>query len=366
MTQLFEPFTIRGTTFPNRAWMSPMCTYSALPEGPEAGQPNDFHLAHYASRAAGGVGLAVVEATGVASEGRISPFDLGLWDDRQIPAHRRLARAIGSAGAVAGIQLAHAGRKASTERPWLGGAPLSPAEGGWDTVGPSAIEFPGMPAPAEMSAGQIKDAVAAWAAAARRALEAGYEVVEIHAAHGYLLHSFLSPLSNKRTDGYGGSLENRARIVLEVIDAVRAAWPADKPVFLRISSTDWIAEDPHDDRASWTLKDSMVLAGWAHRRGADLIDASSGALVPAKIPHAIDYQSAKAAAIRNQAGDGGPAVAAVGRITDPAQANGLVADGSVDAVFLGRALLRDASWANNAAAALGAEGRFILQYDYAV
>jgi 2,4-dienoyl-CoA reductase-like NADH-dependent reductase (Old Yellow Enzyme family) len=366
MTQLFEPFTIRGTTFPNRAWMSPMCTYSALPSGQSVGEPNDFHLAHYASRAAGGVGLVLVEATGVKPEGRISPFDLGIWNDGQVAAHRRLVKAITSAGAVAGLQLAHAGRKASIERPWLGGGPVPPAEGGWDTMGPSAVEFPDLPAPGAMTPEDIEDVVQAWGSAARRALEAGYEVVEVHAAHGYLLHSFLSPLSNTRTDSYGGSLENRARIALEVIDAVRAVWPADKPVFLRISSTDWVAEDASDDRAAWTLEDSKTLAGWAHERGVDLVDSSSGGIVPANIPHTVDYQTANAAAIRNSVGDGGPAVAAVGRITDPLQANGLIADGSADAVFLGRALLRDASWANNAAATMGAEGRFIKQYDYAV
>ena len=366
MTQLFEPFTIRGTTFSNRAWMSPMCTYSALPDGTGIGQPNDFHLAHYASRAAGGVGLVLVEATGVKPEGRISPFDLGLWNDGQVEAHRRLVDAIASTGAVAGLQLAHAGRKASIERPWLGGGPVSPAEGGWDTLAPSAVEFPGLPTPGEMTIADIKDVIEAWGSAARRARDAGYEVVEVHAAHGYLLHSFLSPLSNKRTDAYGGPLENRARIVLEAIDAVRAVWPTDKPVFLRISSTDWVAEDANDDREAWTVEDSATLAGWAHERGVDLVDASSGGLVPASIPHTVDYQSANAAAIRNSVGATGPAVAAVGRITDPVQANELVAGGSADAVFLGRALLRDASWANNAAAALGAEGRFILQYDYAV
>ena len=343
-----------------------MCTYSALPDGQSVGQPNDFHLAHHASRAAGGLGLVLVEATGVKPEGRISPFDLGIWSDGQVAAHRRRATAITSAGAVAGIQLAHAGRKASIERPWLGGGPAAPAEGGWVTLGPSAIQFPGLPLPGAMTLAQVKDVADAWGSAARRALEAGYEVVEVHAAHGYLLLSFLSPLSNTRTDAYGGSPENRARIALEAIDAVRAVWPAEKPVFLRISSTDWVAEDANDDRPAWTLEDSTILAGWAHERGVDLIDTSSGGLVPANIPHTVDYQSANAAAIKNSVGDGGPAVAAVGRITDPIQAAGLIADGSADAVFLGRAFLRDASWANNAAAALDAEGRFIKQYDYAV
>ncbi|ALV46633.1 oxidoreductase [Arthrobacter alpinus] len=363
MTELFESLTLRGTTIPNRVWMSPMCTYSAFSEGPEIGAPNDFHLAHYASRAAGGVGLAVVEATGVLPEGRISPYDLGLWDDSQIPAHRRLAAAIAESGALPGIQLAHAGRKASMERPWLGGGPLAEDEGGWPVAGPSAIAFPGYAEPAEMTLADIAAVVAAWAESARRALAAGYEVVEVHGAHGYLLHSFLSPLSNNRTDSYGGSLENRARIVLEVLDAVRSVWPEDKPVFLRISTTDWVAENPEDGRDAWTLADSIVLSRWASDHGADLIDASSGALVPAKIPHRDDYQTRNAAELKAASGT---LVAAVGRISDPAVAQELLTSGSADAVFIGRALLRDASWANNAAAALGARGRFIRQYDYAV
>ncbi len=363
MTELFEPLTVRGTTIPNRVWMSPMCTYSAVSEGTDVGAPNDFHLAHYAARAAGGVGLAVVEATGVMPEGRISPYDLGLWDDAQVPAHRRLAAAIADAGALPGIQLAHAGRKASMERPWLGGEPVPVAEGGWPVVGPSAVAFPGYPEPSAMSLEEIAAVIGAWADAARRALEAGYEVVEIHAAHGYLLHSFLSPLSNTRTDNYGGSLENRSRIVLDVIDAVRRIWPEDKPVFLRISSTDWVSENPEDGREAWTLEDSIVLSRWAGQHGADLIDASSGALVPASIPHREDYQTFNAAQLK---ASGGTLVAAVGRITDPAAASELLSSGCADAVFIGRALLRDASWANNAAAVLGAKGRFIHQYDYAV
>ncbi|GAA3684502.1 NADH:flavin oxidoreductase/NADH oxidase [Arthrobacter ginkgonis] len=363
MTKLFDPLMIRGTEIPNRVWMSPMCTYSALPSGPEAGAPNDFHLAHYAPRAAGGAGLVLVEATGVVPEGRISPFDLGLWSDAQVPAHRRLAGAIAAAGAVPGIQLAHAGRKASTERPWLGGEPVPASDGGWPTVGPSALAFPGYPAPAAMEVRDIEEAVRAWAEAATRALAAGYEVVEIHAAHGYLLHSFLSPLSNTRTDNYGGSLENRARIVLEVIDAVRAVWPEDKPVLLRISTTDWIGEDPADGRAAWGLEESIVLAGWAREHGVDVVDCSSGGLVPAPIPNARDYQSAYAAQVRAESG---VPTAAVGRIDDPEWANELVETGQADAVLIGRGLLRDASWANNAAALLGARGRFIEQYDYAL
>ncbi|WP_024793993.1 NADH:flavin oxidoreductase/NADH oxidase [Tomitella biformata] len=363
MTELFRPLTLRGTTIPNRVWMSPMCTYSAESDGLGVGQPNDFHLTHYGARAAGGVGLVMIEATGVVAEGRISAFDLGLWTNEQVPAHQRLARAIAEAGAVPGIQLAHAGRKASTERPWLGGKPVAAADGGWPTLAPSAVPFPGSPAPSAMTRADISAVVTAWADAARRALEAGYEVVEVHAAHGYLLHSFLSPLSNTRTDEYGGTLENRSRIVLEVLDAVRSVWPAGKPVFLRISTTDWVAEDAEDGRDSWTLADATALAGWAREHGADLIDASSGGLVPARIPNTADYQTTNAALLK--AGSGA-VVAAVGRITDPMHANELLVAESADAIFLGRALLRDASWANNAATALGAQGRYMPQYAYAV
>ncbi|WP_422934510.1 NADH:flavin oxidoreductase/NADH oxidase [Sinomonas sp. P47F7] len=361
MTSLFEPLQLRGVTVPNRAWMSPMCTYSAVPDEGHAGRPHDFHLAHYASRAAGGLGLVAVEATGVAPEGRITAHDLGLWDDAQIPAFARLTSAIRAAGAVPAIQLAHAGRKASSARPWSGGGAVPVAEGGWETVGPSAVAFPGHPVPAELSREGIARVVEQFAEAARRALEADFDAVEIHGAHGYLLHSFLSPVSNRRTDEYGGSLENRARLALEVLDAVRRVWPENRPVFLRVSTTDWIHENPEDPRESWTVNDAVRLAGWAAQRGADLVDCSSGGIDTVPVPADRDYQTRYAAIIRAEAG---VPVAAVGRIADPEWANQLIEAGSADAVFLGRALLRDASWANNAAAALGAPGRFIQQYDY--
>lgn len=363
MAELFEPLELRKLTIPNRVWMSPMCTYAADPAPSLAGRPTDFHLSHYASRAAGGAGLVMLEATGVRADGRISPFDLGLWSDDQIESFTRLATVITAAGAVPAIQLAHAGRKASIDRPWLGGAPLNEDQLGWTTVGPSLDSFPGYPAPRELTVEEIGELVQSFADSARRALLAGFQVVEIHAAHGYLLHSFLSPASNRRQDQFGGSLENRARIVLEVIDAVRAIWPEDLPLFLRISTTDWISEDDSNDRQGWTVTDSIQLSRWAGERGVDLIDGSSGGLEPAPIPHTRDYQTALAAQVRSESA---LPVAAVGRIDDPQWAQELVSSGQADAIFLGRALLRDASWPNNAAVALGASPRFIVQYDYAL
>ncbi|WP_193045927.1 NADH:flavin oxidoreductase/NADH oxidase [Mycolicibacterium baixiangningiae] len=362
MPALFRPITLRGLTVPNRVWMSPMCTYSAE-SGERAGTPTDCHLVHYASRAAGGVGLVMVEATAVRSDGRISPWDLGLWADAQTPDFKRLAKAISAAGAVPAIQLAHAGRKGSLERPWRGGGPLAVSNGGWPTVGPSAIAFPGYPRPTAADRSEMANLVASFASAARRALEAGFEVVEVNAAHGYLLQSFLSPISNRRTDEFGGSLVNRARFVLEVLDAVRAIWPQHMPVFLRISTTDWIAEDPADSREGWTVADSIQLALWAREHGVDLLDGSSGGVEPKPIPSARDYQTALAARIRSEAS---VAIAAVGRITEATWADELVRTGQADAVFIGRALLRDASWPNNAAAQLGVPPRFVEQYAYAL
>ncbi len=245
MSALFEPLTLRNLTIPNRVWMSPMCQYSAAVEGPEQGVPTDWHLAHLGSRAVGGAGLIVVEATAVSPEGRISPADLGLWNERQEARFGRIARFLAEHGTVPGIQLAHAGRKASADRPWRGGAPVGHEEHGWRPVAPSPIPFAeGHPVPDELSEADIRRLVASFAAAARRALAAGFKVVEIHGAHGYLIHEFLSPFSNRRTDGYGGSFANRARFALEVVDAVRAEWPDELPVFFRVSATDWLSENP--------------------------------------------------------------------------------------------------------------------------
>lgn len=367
MTALFEPIRIRGLDIPNRVWMSPMCTYSADPEPGAAGKPNDFHYAHYATRAAGGLGLVMVEATGVTPEGRISPYDLGIWQDDQIDDFARIVRGIRDGGAVPGIQLAHAGRKGSSQRPWtrVGSADaagsVGAADHGWTPVSPSAITFPGSPVPHELTRTEIAEIVQAFTDATTRAMAAGFDVVEIHAAHGYLLHSFLSPVANKRTDEYGGSLANRARIVLEVVDAVRAVWPADKPVFMRVSTTDWIEENADDPRESWTLSQTVELAKWAAQRGVDLVDCSSGGIDVVPIPPDADYQTRHAATVRSKSG---VRTAAVGRISTPEQANGLVTHEKADAVFLGRALLRNPSWANDAALKLGASPRFLEQYAY--
>lgn len=359
----FTPISIRGLQISNRLWMSPMCTYSAAPAGDTTASPNDFHLAHYTARAAGGAGLVMIEATGVRPDGRISPYDLGLWNDDQTEAFTRLAASIRGAGAVPAVQLAHAGRKASVDKPWLGGDPLGPDQHGWEPVGPSPVAFPGYPEPAELTVDEIGEIVTAFAKAAIRARAAGFDVVEVHAAHGYLLHSFLSPVSNTRTDQYGGSFENRIRFPLEVIDAVRAAWPEEQPVFLRVSTTDWIDENPDDDRNGWTVNETVEFARIAAQHGIDLIDGSSGGTEPAPIPRDRDYQTRNTARIKTETG---LTVAAVGRISDPAWAVELISDAQADAVFLGRPLLRDASWINNAATSLGDKPRYIEQYDYAL
>lgn len=359
MTDLFTPLRLRDLEIPNRVWMSPMCMYSAANSGPEVGAPTEFHLGHYGARAAGGVGLVMVEATAVRPEGRISAWDLGLWTDAQEAAMGRLAATIEANGAVPAIQLAHAGRKASTRQPWAGGGVLPNDEGGWDPVGPTGEPFPGLKQPNELTADEIGGLVQAWAESARRAIRAGFRVVEIHAAHGYLLHSFLSPLTNRRTDQYGGDLGGRSRFLLEVLAAVRDAVGPEVPVFIRISSTDWVTES--DGTPAWTVEDSVELTRLATERGADLIDASSGGLVPVSIPTDVDYQTHHARTIAAQTG---ATVAAVGRITEPAAANDLVAGGSVDAVFLARALLTNPSWANLAAVELGATPRLLEQYAY--
>lgn len=363
MPRAFDPIRIRDLSIPNRVWMSPMCTYSAAPAGALAGVPTDFHLAHYASRAAGGAGLVMIEATAVNPAGRISAWDLGLWHEAQEAAFSRLTSAITTAGAVPAIQLAHAGRKASIDKPWLGGAPLDEGNHGWTAQAPSSVAFPGYPTPSEMSADEIAQVVEDFAAAAQRALAAGFKVVEIHAAHGYLLHSFLSPLSNQRTDSYGGDFEGRSRIVIDIIDAVRAVWPAELPVFLRVSTTDWIEENPELQDDSWTVTETIALSDAAAAHGVDLIDASSGGLIPTHIPRDRDYQTRYAKQIRSAVAI---PVAGVGRIDDAAWASELLEKGHADALFIGRALLRDASWPNHAAVALGADPRYIEQYSYAV
>ncbi|MFI8162377.1 NADH:flavin oxidoreductase/NADH oxidase [Streptomyces microflavus] len=364
MSALFTPLNLRSLEIPNRVWMSPMCMYSAAPHGPGAGVPTDFHLTHLAGRAAGGAGLVMAEATGVRPDGRISPWDLGLWNDRQQEAFTRIAAAIASHGSVPGIQLAHAGRKASTERPWMGGGPVPEGEGGWQPVAPSPVAFDGLPVPHALTEDEIQQLVRDFAAAAERALAAGFRVVEIHGAHGYLINSFLSPAANHRTDSYGGSWENRLRFPLQVVDAVRAVWPDDLPVLFRTSATDWLTENPEDPREGWTGDDTVRLAKELTAHGVDLLDVSTGGLVrDARISVGPGYQVPFAEQVRRATGI---PTSAVGLILEPAQAEEIVASGQADAVMLGRELLRDPHWAHHAAEALGAEPRWPDPYGYAV
>ncbi|UCG88718.1 MAG: NADH:flavin oxidoreductase/NADH oxidase [Gemmatimonadota bacterium] len=336
---LFSPLTIRSVTFENRIAVSPMCQYSA-----EDGMANDWHLVHLGSRAVGGAGLVLTEATAVEPRGRITPFDLGIWDDRQIEPLARLVAFMKRQGAVPGIQLAHAGRKASCRVPWDGGSALPPEEGGWQTVAPSPVPFkPQDPRPAELDGSEIQIIVAAFAAAARRARLAGFEVVEIHSAHGYLLHEFLSPVSNRRSDQYGGSLAGRTRFPLEVADAVRAVWPADLPVFFRLSATDGV-------EGGWDLEQSVELAVRLKAAGIDLLDCSSGGLLPdAHVPATPGYQVPFAARISR---DAGILVGAVGLITQPEQADQIIRSGQADLVLLAREFLRDPYFPIRAARAL--------------
>ncbi|MEE1927239.1 NADH:flavin oxidoreductase/NADH oxidase [Streptomyces sp. TRM 70351] len=347
MSALFEPYTLRSVTLPNRVWMSPMCQYSADTAGPDTGVANDWHVAHYAARAVGGTGLALVEATAVSPEGRITPADLGLWNDRQVAGLRRITAFLKDQGTVPGIQIAHAGRKASTGRPWHGGGPLTAAEGGWQPVAPSPLPFDeGGPVPDELSRERIGEITAQFAESARRALAAGFQVLEVHGAHGYLLGEFLSPHSNHRTDGYGGSFGNRARFALEVVGAVRAVWPEELPLFFRVSATDWLED------GGWTVEDTVRLAVLLRERGVDLLDVSSGGNAPrVPIPTGPGYQVPFAARVRAETG---LPVAAVGMITEPGQAEKILAGGEADAVLLGRELLREPSWARRAAKELGA------------
>jgi 2,4-dienoyl-CoA reductase-like NADH-dependent reductase (Old Yellow Enzyme family) len=340
MSALFSPITLRGATARNRVWISPMCQYSSVD-----GMPEDWHLVHLGSFARGGAGLVMTEAAAVLPEGRISPADAGIWNDEQAHAWSRIARFVRGQGALAAVQLAHAGRKASTGRPWEGGGPVADDEGGWTPVGPSATPFPGLREPRALDRSGIAEVVGAFGAAARRGVDAGFDAVEVHAAHGYLLHEFLSPLSNERTDEYGGPFDHRARLLLEVVAAVRAAVGEDVPVLVRISATDW-QED------GWTGDDSVRLARLLRDAGVDLVDTSSGGNAPVRIPVEPGYQAPYAERIRREAGI--PA-GAVGLVTDPKQAEELVATGRADAVLLARAVLRDPHWALRAAHELGVE-----------
>lgn len=364
MSTLFTPLTLRSLTIPNRVWMAPMCMYSADAEGPDTGAPTDFHLTHLTSRAAGGAGLVMAEATAVRPDGRISPWDLGLWNERQQQAFSRITRAVRDHGSVPAIQLAHAGRKAATDRPWNGGHALPHDQGGWTPVAPSDDTFDGLHRPHELTTDEITQLVTDFANAAERARDAGFQVVEVHGAHGYLINSFLSPVANHRTDQYGGTLENRMRFALEVADAVRAVWPDELPVFFRTSATDWLTENADDTRTGWTGDDTVRLAKELHAAGVDLLDVSSGGMVPdARIPAGPDYQVPFAAQARQESGI---ATSAVGIIVEPGQAERIVSTGQADAAMLGRQLLREPYFAQRARAELDEQPSWPQQYGYAV
>lgn len=353
MSTLFSPLSIRTIQLKNRIVVSPMCQYSS-----EDGYATDWHLVHLGSRAVGGAALIFTEATAVSPEGRITPDDLGIWKDDHITELKRITQFIKQHGSVAGIQLAHAGRKASHHRPWEGGSLITPAEErGWPTVAPSALPFlPNNPAPVALTDKGIEKVRADFRAAAQRALAAGFQVVEIHAAHGYLLHEFMSPLSNQRTDAYGGSFENRIRLLLEVIERVQSVWPSELPIFVRISATDWT-------EGGWTLEDSVALARVLREKGVDVVDCSSGGNVPhAKIPVKPGYQVTFAERIKRETGI---LTAAVGLITSPEQANGVLTNGQADLVLLAREFLRDPYFPLHAAQAMGAAISWPLQYERA-
>lgn len=340
MTHLFAPITLRDLTIRNRVWVAPMCQYSAVD-----GMPDDWHLVHLGSFARGGAGLVLTEATAVSPEGRISPGDTGIWNDEQRDAWARIVAFAHGQGAAIAMQLAHAGRKASTRPPFEGRGAVPEAEGGWPTVGPSPVAFPGLPAPHALDRAGLDEVVRDFADGARRAVAAGFDGVEVHAAHGYLLHEFLSPLSNRRTDDHGGSFDNRVRLVRRVVDAVRDVIPDGMPLLLRISATDWT-------EGGWSVEDSVRLSALVAADGVDLVDVSSGGNVPADIPVEPGYQVTLARQVREQAD---VPTGAVGLITEPKQAEDVLADGSADVVLLARAMLRDPHWPLRAAHELGAD-----------
>ncbi|HEX6832452.1 MAG TPA: NADH:flavin oxidoreductase/NADH oxidase [Rudaea sp.] len=337
---LFDPYPIGDVTLRNRIVVSPMCEYSAVD-----GVPNDWHLVHLGSRAVGGAGLVLTEATSVSPEGRISPADTGLWNDKQQAAWARIAAFVRGQGAAFGIQLAHAGRKASTEVPWRGGKAVAAQDGAWTPVAPSAIAFDDdYPMPAALDDAGVQKVIVDFATSARRAREAGFDVIEIHAAHGYLLHEFLSPLANERGDRYDGSLENRARLLRQVVAAVRDEWPAPRALIVRVSATDWV-------EGGWDIDECVQLARWLKDDGVDLIDCSSGGLSPkARIAAEPGYQVPFAARIRREAGI---ATGAVGLITSAQQAQDILARGDADLVIMAREFLRDPYFPRRAAKELG-------------
>jgi 2,4-dienoyl-CoA reductase-like NADH-dependent reductase (Old Yellow Enzyme family) len=347
---LFAPLTLRDITFRNRIGVSPMCQYSS-----EDGYASDWHLVHLGARAVGGAGLVMTEATAVEPRGRISPQDLGLWKDDQIAALERVARFVRAHGSTAGVQLAHAGRKASTRRPWEGGGPLQPAQGAWLPVAPSAQPFDaGYQTPHALSEPEIAEVIAAFVAAAARVAAAGFEVIEIHAAHGYLLHQFLSPVANRRQDRWGGSFDNRTRLLLEVVRGVRRVWSERLPLFVRLSVTDWLGAD------GWDADDSVAVSRALAGEGVDLVDCSSGGIAPrVAIDAGPGYQTPFAARIRAEAR---VPTAAIGLITSAAQAEHVLRTGQADMVLLARELLRDPYWPLHAAAELHEETAWPPQY----
>ena len=350
MAHLFDSLVIRDLKLANRVFVSPMCQYSSTD-----GHANDWHFVHLGSRAVGGAGLVLTEATAVLAEGRISPQDLGIWSDDHIEPLARIVDFIHEQGSVAGMQLAHAGRKASTYRPWEGHGTVPETEGGWNKVlAPSAVAFADhYPLPQAASKQEIQGIVAAFGEAARRACEAGFRVVEIHAAHGYLIHEFLSPLSNQRSDAYGGSFENRTRILREIVAAVRRSWPEGAPVFVRISATEWVD-------GGWDIQQSIELARQVKELGVGLIDCSSGGNVAqAKIPVGPGYQTAFAERIRRESG---VLTGALGMITSSVQAEHILATGQADAVIIAREMLRDPYWPLRAARELGQSISWPVQY----
>ncbi|HEU5337190.1 MAG TPA: NADH:flavin oxidoreductase/NADH oxidase [Terriglobales bacterium] len=350
MASLFDPLILRGLTLANRVAVSPMCQYSS-----REGFAGDWHLVHLGSRAVGGAGLVFTEAAAVLAEGRISPQDLGVWRDEHIPMLARITGFIRRQGAAAGMQIAHAGRKASTRRPWDGQGAVPPGEGGWsNVVAPSALPFAeGYVSPRQLDQAGIARVIHGFAEGARRAREAGFQVVEIHAAHGYLLHEFLSPLSNHRQDEYGGSLENRTRLLREVVTGVRCVWPERLPLFVRISATDWA-------EGGWDIEESIELARQLRGLGVDLVDCSSGGTLPhAKVPVGPGYQTPFAERIRREAGI---ATGAVGMITDPAQADHILHTGQADLILMAREFLREPYWPLRAARELGQQASWPVQY----
>ena len=350
---LFEPLPIRSLTLRNRIVVSPMCQYSSVD-----GFASEWHLVHLGSRAVGGASAVIAEATAVSPEGRISPHDLGIWKDEHVTFLARITAFIRAQGAVAGVQLAHAGRKASMDVPWRGGRALDESEGGWRPVyAPSALAFSSRTQqPVEMARADIERAIGDFRRGAERALAAGFQVVELHGAHGYLLHEFLSPISNTRTDEYGGSFENRCRFVLQVVDAVRDVWPGHLPLFMRLSATDYTD-------GGWDIEQTVELSRILGTHGVDLVDASSGGNVAgATIPVGPGYQVQFAERIRR---DAGVATGAVGLITDPYQADEIIRSGKADLVILARQLLRDPHWPLHAASVLGADVAWPPQYERA-